>query len=70
MPSLAEQQTRMATFTAPFTVLRLLRPPKMSYESARRRAEPYTKIAEELPEMRRGKWALWFSHVTNWKCQA
>ena len=42
----------------------------MSYESAKKRAEPYTKIAEELPEMRRGEWALWFSHVTNWKCEA
>ena len=25
----------------------------MSYEAARKRAEPYTKIVEELPEMRR-----------------
>lgn len=41
-------------FTAPFTVLRLLTPLKMSYEAARKRAEPYTKIVEELSEMRRG----------------
>ena len=40
-------------FTAPFTVLRLLTPLKMSYEAAKKRAEPYTKIVEELPEMRR-----------------
>ena len=25
----------------------------MSYEAARKRAEPYTKIIEELPDMRR-----------------
>ncbi|MDF0677461.1 MAG: hypothetical protein P0120_24455 [Nitrospira sp.] len=40
-------------FIAPFTVLRLLTPLKMSYEGAKKRAEPYTKIVEELPEMRR-----------------
>jgi len=40
-------------FTAPFAVLRLLTPLKMSYEAAKKRAEPYTKIVEELPEMRR-----------------
>jgi hypothetical protein len=38
---------------APLTVLRLLTPLKMSYEAERKRAEPYTQIAEELPEMRR-----------------
>jgi hypothetical protein len=26
---------------------------KISYEAAKKRAEPYTKIVEELPEMRR-----------------
>jgi hypothetical protein len=36
-----------------FTVLRLLTPLKMSYEAAKKRAEPYTKIVEELPHMRR-----------------
>jgi hypothetical protein len=40
-------------FTAPFTVLRLLTPLKMTYEAAKLRAEPYTKIVEELPDMRR-----------------
>ncbi len=40
-------------FTAPFTVPRLLTPLKMSYEAAKKRAEPYTKIVGELPEMRR-----------------
>ena len=52
MPSLADQHQRMG-FTAPFTVLRLLTPLGMSYEAAKKRAEPYTKIVEELPEMRR-----------------
>jgi len=54
MPSLREQHQRMEEhFTAPFTVLRLLTPLKMPYEAAKKRAEPYTKIVEELPEMRR-----------------
>ena len=53
MPPLGEQHTLMETFTAPFTVLRLLTPQKMSYEAAKKRAEPYTKIVGELPEMRR-----------------
>ncbi len=53
MPPLAEQHRRLGRFTAPFTVLRLLTPLKMSYEQAKQRAEPYTKIIEELPEMRR-----------------
>ena len=43
----------MDTFTAPFTVLRLLTPLKISYEAAKKRAEPYSKIVGELPEMRR-----------------
>ncbi len=53
MPPLAEQHRRMERFTAPFTVLRLLTPLKMSYEAAKKRAEPYNKIVGELPEMRR-----------------
>jgi uncharacterized protein YecE (DUF72 family) len=53
MPPLAEQHTRMDGFTAPFTALRLLTPLKISYEAAKKRAEPYTKIVEVLPEMRR-----------------
>jgi uncharacterized protein YecE (DUF72 family) len=58
MPSLAEQHERMGSFTAPFTVLRLLTPLKMSYEAAKKRAEPYTKTVEELPHMRRDTVAL------------
>ena len=53
MPALAEQHEKHQTFTDPFTVLRLLTPLKMSYEAAKKRAEPYTKIAGELPDMRK-----------------
>ncbi|MET0515415.1 MAG: DUF72 domain-containing protein [Nitrospiraceae bacterium] len=53
MPMLAEQHERMKSFTAPFTVVRLLTPLGMSYEAAKKRAQPYTKIVEELPAMRR-----------------
>lgn len=53
MPSLSEQHKLIETFTAPFTVLRLLTPLNISYEAAKKRAEPYTKIVGELPEMRR-----------------
>jgi uncharacterized protein YecE (DUF72 family) len=52
MPPLAEQHTRMQGFTAVFTVLRLLTPLGISYAAAKKRAEPYTKIVEELPQMR------------------
>ena len=34
-------------------MLRLLTPLKMSYEAAKKRAEPYNKIVGELPDMRR-----------------
>jgi len=53
IPPLAEQYTRMQGFPVVFTVLRLLTPLKMSYDAAKRRAEPYTKIVEELPHMQR-----------------
>jgi hypothetical protein len=53
MPSLAEPHQRMERFTAPFTVLRLLTPLKMSYAAAKEKAEPYIEIVEELQEMRR-----------------
>jgi hypothetical protein len=36
-------------------VLKPLTPLEMSYEAAKKRAEPYTKIIEELPEMRRDR---------------
>jgi len=58
MASLAGQYTRMQEFTAVFTVLRLLAPLKMSYVAAKKRANLYTKIVEELPQSveRRGSW--------------
>jgi hypothetical protein len=34
-------------------VLRLLTPLNMSYEAAKKRAEPYAKIVRELPDMRK-----------------
>ena len=52
MPPLMEQHTRLHGFTAVFTVLRLLTPLKLSYAAAKKQAEPYTKIVEELPQMR------------------
>jgi len=59
MPPLRVQHQRMEEhFTAPFTVLRLLTPLKMSYEAAKTRAEPYTKIVEELPAMRQDTMVL------------
>jgi uncharacterized protein YecE (DUF72 family) len=53
MPSILEQHRLMQGFTGTFTVLRLLTPLSMSYAVAKRRAEPYTKIVEEIPQMRR-----------------
>ena len=53
MPAIAEQHRKMEAFTAPFIVLRLLTPLKMSYEAAKKRAEPYTKIVGELTDMRK-----------------
>jgi uncharacterized protein YecE (DUF72 family) len=53
MPSLVNQHIRLERFTAPFTILRLLTPLEMSYEAAKKRADPYNKIVGELPEMRR-----------------
>ena len=54
MPSLESQHMRMGqTFTAPFTVIRLLTPLKMAHEDAKKRAQPYNKIVAELSQMRR-----------------
>lgn len=53
MPALSEQHRRLEqSFTAPFTLLRLLTPLKVRYEDAVERAEPYNRIVEPLPEMR------------------
>jgi uncharacterized protein YecE (DUF72 family) len=54
MPPLLQQHKRMGEhFTAPFTVIRLLTPLNMSYETAKKRAAPYNKIVEVLPQMRK-----------------
>ncbi|MFO0767575.1 MAG: hypothetical protein U0231_12520 [Nitrospiraceae bacterium] len=55
MPPLRKQHQRMEErFTAPFTVLRLLTPLKISYEAAKKlKQNRILKIVEELPEMRR-----------------
>ena len=59
MPPLAEQHRRMQEcFTAPFTVIRLLTPLNMSHEAAIKRASPYNKIVEVLPQMRKETIAL------------
>ncbi|HZC82345.1 MAG TPA: hypothetical protein VE222_11655 [Nitrospiraceae bacterium] len=42
----------MHGFTSVFTVLRLLTPLNMSYEAAKKRAKPYTRIVEVLSQMR------------------
>ncbi|NGZ95484.1 MAG: hypothetical protein CV089_05010 [Nitrospira sp. WS110] len=54
MPPLLRQHEQMEErFTAPFTVVRLLTPLNMSYETAKKRAAPYDKIVGELPQMRK-----------------
>ncbi len=53
MPPLAHQHRKLGhTFTAQFVVLRLLTPLGISYEAAVKRAEPYNRLIQELPEMR------------------
>ncbi len=54
MPALLHQHKRMEErFTAPFTVIRLLTPLNIPYEVAKKRAAPYNKIVEALPQMRK-----------------
>lgn len=53
MPALIDQHAGLKqTFTASFTLFRLLTPLKMKYEDAVRIAEPYSKIVKELAQMR------------------
>ncbi len=52
MPHLAEQHTQMPGSPPCSRCCESRRPLKMSYEAAKKRAEPYTKIVEELPQMR------------------
>lgn len=53
MPALVEQHRRLGGFTAPFTVVRLLTPLGITYEAAKKRAAPYDRLVDVLPEMRR-----------------
>ncbi len=53
MPPLADQHRRLSqTFTAPFTVMRLLTPLGTKYEDAVKAAEPYNRLINPLPTMR------------------
>lgn len=53
MPPLAEQHQKLAgTFTAPFTVLRLLTPLGLAYEKAVERYAPYNRIVQPQLRMR------------------
>ena len=52
MPSLADRYTRMQGFIAIFTVLRLLRPLKMSYEAAKKGRAVYQVHARVTAERR------------------
>lgn len=59
MPPLSEQHQKMAgTFTAPFTVLRLLTPLGLAYEKAVERYAPYDRIVQPQPRMRQETIAL------------
>jgi uncharacterized protein DUF72 len=53
-PPLLEQHEKLEeTFTAPFTVPRLLTPRDTKYHDAVKAYQPYDKIVKSLPEMRR-----------------
>ena len=53
MPPLSDQHQKLAgTFTAPFTVLRLLTPLGLAYEQAVERYAPYDRIVQPQPRMR------------------
>jgi uncharacterized protein YecE (DUF72 family) len=53
MPPLSEQHQKLTgTFTAPFTVLRLLTPLGLAYEKAVERYAPYDRIVQPQPRMR------------------
>ncbi|HEX7766435.1 MAG TPA: DUF72 domain-containing protein [Nitrospira sp.] len=59
MPPLSEQHQKLAgTFTAPFTVLRLLTPLGVVYEKAVERYAPYDRIVLPQPRMRQDTVAL------------
>ncbi len=53
MPPLSDQhRTLNGTFTAPFTILRLLTPLGLAYEQAVERYAPYDRIVQPQPRMR------------------
>ena len=57
MPPLREQHQQMLEhFTAPFTVLRLLTPLKMSYEAAKKRAEPLRRLWKSCQRCGERRW--------------
>jgi uncharacterized protein YecE (DUF72 family) len=59
MPPLSEQHLKLTgTFTAPFTVLRLLTPLGLAYEKAVERYAPYDHIVQPQPRMRQETIAL------------
>lgn len=59
MPPLSEQHQRLTgSFTAPFTVLRLLTPLGLAYEKAVERYQPYDRIVQPQPRMREDTIAL------------
>ncbi|MCC6139640.1 MAG: DUF72 domain-containing protein [Nitrospira sp.] len=59
MPPLSEQHRKLeGTFTASFTVLRLLTPLGLAYERAVERYAPYNRIVQSQPRMRQETIAL------------
>ena len=53
MPSLAEQHQQLReTFTASFTLIRLLTPLRVGYEAAVKLARPFNRLVNPLPQMR------------------
>jgi hypothetical protein len=54
MPSLAEQHDALGrSFSAPFTVMRLLTPRNMAYHDAVKAYQPYQRLVRPLPNMRK-----------------
>ncbi len=54
MPSLAEQHQALGcSFSAPFTVMRLLTPRDMAYHDAVKVYQPYHRLVRPLPDMRK-----------------
>lgn len=66
MPSLLEQHQALgSSFSAPFTVMRLLTPRDMAYHEAVKAYQPYHRIVRPLPDMRRDTVQLIEQAVTN-----